>query len=83
MLIIVKKDIVGMILPKIPQLFPVSLSSYFYRWKNCELLAPPEELIKEEQAQIKTLKEQVAEGKRAEKLAQQLREMGVNPDDID
>ncbi|MBC6421003.1 MAG: Uma2 family endonuclease [Hormoscilla sp. SP12CHS1] len=50
-----------------------------------ELLAPPlvEELIREEQAQIKTMKERVAEGKGADKLAQQLREMGVNPDDID
>ena len=43
-----------------------------------ELFAPPlvEELIKEEQAKMKTLEE------RAEKLAQRLLEMGVNPDEI-
>ncbi len=44
-----------------------------------KLLAPPlvEELIKEEQTRIKTL------AQRADKLAQRLREMGVNPDEID
>ena len=44
-----------------------------------ELLDPPlvEQLIKEEQTKIKTLEQ------RAEKLAQRLREMGVNPDEID
>jgi len=44
-----------------------------------ELLAPPlvEQLIKAEQDQIKTLRQ------RAEKLAQRLLEMGVNPEEID
>jgi Uma2 family endonuclease len=44
-----------------------------------ELLNPPvvEQLIKEEQAKIKTLET------RNEKLAQRLREMGVNPEEID
>ena len=50
-----------------------------------ELLNPPvvEQLIKEEQEKIKSL-EQVAETQRqrAEKLAQRLREMGVNPDEV-
>ena len=51
-----------------------------------ELLDPPlvEQLIKEEQTKIKTLEQQAeTERKRAEKLAQRLLEMGVNPDDID
>lgn len=58
-----------------------------------ELLNPPlvEQLIKEEQTQIKTLEQQAeterqraeTERQRAEKLAQRLLEMGVNPDDID
>ena len=70
-----------------------------------ELLNPPfvEQLIKEEQAKIKTLEQLVvserkrdeaerqraeaerqrsAQSKRAEKLAQRLREMGVNPDEV-
>ena len=50
-----------------------------------ELLDPPlvEGLIKEEQAKIKTLEEQAeTERQRAEKLAQRLLEMGVNPDEI-
>ena len=44
-----------------------------------ELLNPPvvEDLIKDEQAKIKTLEQ------RAEKLAERLREMGVNPDELD
>ena len=44
-----------------------------------EFLNPPlvEELIKDEQAKIKTLEQ------RAEKLAQRLREMGMNPDELD
>ncbi len=44
-----------------------------------ELLNPPvvEQLIKQEQAKIKTLET------RNEKLAQRLREMGVNPEEID
>ena len=51
-----------------------------------ELLAPPlvEQLIKAEQGQIKTLEQQVfSERQRAEKLAQRLLEMGVNPEEID
>ena len=50
-----------------------------------ELLYPPlvEQLIKEEQTKIKTLEQQAqTERQRAEKLAQRLLEMGVNPDDI-
>ena len=44
-----------------------------------ELLNPPvvEQLIKQEQAKIKTLET------RNEKLAQRLREMGINPEEID
>ena len=44
-----------------------------------ELLNPPvvEDLIKDEQAKIKTLEQ------RAEKLAQRLRELGMNPEELD
>ena len=49
-----------------------------------ELLDPPlvEELIKEEQTTIKTWKQRAeTERQRAEKLAQRLLEMGINPED--
>ncbi len=65
-----------------------------------ELLNPPvvEQLIKEEQAKIKTLEQEAenerqraeterqraeTERQRAEKLAQRLRAMGINPEEID
>ena len=58
-----------------------------------QLLNPPvvEQLIKEEQAKIKTLEQEAEterqradnERQRAEKLAQRLREMGINPEEID
>ncbi len=51
-----------------------------------ELLNPPvvEQLIKQEQAKIKTLEQEAqTERQRAEKLAQRLREMGINPEEID
>ena len=58
-----------------------------------ELLNPPvvEQLIKQEQAKIKTLEQEAEterqradnERQRAEKLAQRLREMGINPEEID
>ena len=50
-----------------------------------ELLSPPlvEDLIKEEQAQLTALEQQVeTERQRAETLAQRLRELGVNPDEL-
>ena len=51
-----------------------------------EILSPPivEQLIKEEQAQLKQLQEEAeTERQRAEKLAQRLLELGVNPEEID
>jgi regulator of protease activity HflC (stomatin/prohibitin superfamily) len=65
-----------------------------------KLLNPPvvEQLIKEEQAKIKTLEQEAqterqraeterqraeTERQRAEKLAQRLRAMGINPEEID